>query len=155
MSRPKGIISWLWVVSFIPASCLLAGVLAYATNLSAPGSGRYGLWDAFQGYSPFWPGTYGIRHIPSLTLGFAVLLLLAVSRRSPRPLVSWLHIRVILIVLFCLITLLVKILFVIAPLGTSQDDVVPLFIYVDLDLVLTFFLTYRFGRPAETWRRDS
>lgn len=135
-------LSYLWIVLFIPISSLLAGVLAYIMRLSSPGSGSHGFWDVLWGYVPFWPGTYGVHHVPSLILSLAVLLLLAVSRRARKPIVSLLHIRVIVLVLLCLITILAKTFTVITAMDSTAKAVIPLFIYVELDLFLVFLLTF-------------
>jgi hypothetical protein len=127
---------------FIPASSLVAGVLAYIMRLSAPVSGGNGFWDVLRGYAPFWPGTYGVRHIPSLILGVAVLLLLAVSQRVRKPVVTLFQIRVILLVLLALLTILFKIFIVLAPMDPTAKAATPLFIYADLDLFLIFLMTF-------------
>jgi hypothetical protein len=138
----RGILSFIWAVLFVPASCLAAGVLAYLMRLSAPVSGGNGFWAVLRGYAPFWPGTYGVRHIPSLLLSVAVLLLLPVSQRTHKPVVTLAQIRVILLVLLALLTILVKILSVLAPMGPTTRSAVPLFIYADLDLFLIFLMTF-------------
>jgi hypothetical protein len=142
MPGSKRIWPYLWVVLFVPASSLAAGVLAYFMHLSAPVSGGNGFWDVLRGYAPFWPGTYGVRHIPSLLLGIAVLLLLPISQRTRKPVVTLVQIRVILLVLSALLTILVKIFSVLAPMGPAAKAAVPLFIYADLDLVLVFLMTF-------------
>jgi len=135
-------LSYVWIVLFIPASSLLAGVLAYIMRLSAPVSGSHGFWDVLWGFAPFWPGTYGVRHIPSLVLGIATLLLLAQSRRARKSVVSLLQIRIILLVLLSLITILAKIFTVITPMDNTAKAAIPLIIYADLDLFLVFLLTF-------------
>jgi hypothetical protein len=138
----KRVLSYFWVILFIPASSLVAGVLAYVMRLSAPVSGGNGFWDVLRGFAPFWPGTYGIRHIPSMILSVAVLLLLAVSQRACKPVVSLFQIRVILLVLLALLTILTKIFIVLAPMDTTTKAATPLFIYADLDLFLVFLITF-------------
>jgi hypothetical protein len=142
MRGSKRIWPYIWVVLFIPASSLAAGVLAYIMRLSAPVSGGNGFWDVLRGYAPFWPGTYGVRHIPSLILSVAVLLLLAVSQRAHKPVVTLFQIRVILLVLLALLTILAKIFTVLAPMGPTTKAAMPLFIYADLDLFLVFLMTF-------------
>ena len=150
MRGSKRILSYIWVVLFIPASSLMAGVLAYNMRLSAPVSGGNGFWDVLRGFAPFWPGTYGVRHIPSLMLGVAVLLLLAVSQRARKPVITLLQIRVILLVLLALITILAKIFTVLAPMDFTAKAATPLFIYADLDLFLVFLMTFlpSYRRPG-------
>jgi hypothetical protein len=142
MRESKRIWPYIWVVLFIPASSLAAGVLAYIMRLSAPVSGGNGFWDVLRGFAPFWPRTYGVRHIPSLMLSVAVLLLLAVSQRARKPVVTLLQIRVILLVLLALLTILVKIFMVIALMDSTAKAFTPLFIYADLDLFLVFLMTF-------------
>lgn len=142
MSGSKRILSYIWIVLFIPVSSLAAGVLAYIMRLSAPVSGGNGFWDVLRGYAPFWPGTYGVRHVPSLMLSVAVLLLLAVSQRARKPVVTLFHIRVILLVLLAILTILAKIFTVLAPMGPTTKAAMPLFIYADLDLFLVFLMTF-------------
>jgi hypothetical protein len=133
---------YIWIVLFIPASSVAAGVLAYFMRLSAPVSGGNGFWDLLRGFAPFWPGTYGVRHIPSLMLSVAVLLLLAVSQRAHKPIVTLFQIRVILLVLLALLTIPVKIFMVIALMDSTAKAAIPLFIYADLDLFLVFLMTF-------------
>jgi hypothetical protein len=142
MTGSKRIWPCIWVVLFIPVSSLAAGVLAYFMRLSAPGSGGNGFWEVLRGYAPFWPGTYGVRHIPSLILGVAVLLLLAVSQRAPKPVVTMFHVRVILLVLLALLTMLGKILIVAELTRFTAETTAPLFIYAGLDLFLVFLMTF-------------
>lgn len=142
MSVSNRIMPYIWVVLFIPASCLAAGVLAYVMRLSAPVSGGNGFWDVLRGFAPFWPGTYGVRHIPSLMLSIAVLLLLPVSQRTRKPVVTLLQVRIILLVLLALLTVLLKIFIVLAPMGFTAKATAPLFIYADLDLFLVFLMTF-------------
>lgn len=138
----KRIWPYLWIVLFIPASSLAAGALAYIMRLSAPISGSHGFWDVLRGYTPFWPGTYGVRHIPSMMLGVAVLLLLAVSQRARKPVFTLFQIRVILLVLLSLLTILAKIFIVLAPMDPTTKAATPLLIYADLDLFLVFLMTF-------------
>ena len=142
MHGAKRIWPYIWIVLFIPASSLAAGALAYFMRLSAPVSGGNGFWDVLRGYAPFWPGTYGARHIPSLILSVAVLLLLAVSQRARKPVVTMVQIRVILLVLLALLTIPVKVFMVIALMDSTAKAVTPLFIYADLDLFLVFLMTF-------------
>ena len=142
MSASKRIRPVLWVVLFVPVSSLLAGVMAYIMRLSSPVSGGHGFWDVLRGYGPFWPGTFGVRHIPSLVLSVAVLFLLAISTRMAKPLVTLFQIRIILLVLITLLTIFVKIFSVIEPVVFQTRDIIPLFLYADLDLVLVFLLTF-------------
>jgi hypothetical protein len=142
MRASKRIWPYIRIVLFIPASSLAAGVLAYFMRLSAPVSGGNGFWDVLRGYAPFWPGTYGVRHIPSLILSVAVLLLLAVSQGARKPVVTLFQIRVILLVLLALLTIPVKIFVVIALMDSTAKAVTPLFIYADLDIFLVFLMTF-------------
>jgi len=142
MTESKRIWTYVWVVLFIPVSSLAAGVLAYIMRLPAPGSGGNGFWEVLRGYAPFWPGTYGVRHIPSLILGVAVLLLLAVSQRAPKPVVTMFQVRVILLVLLALLTMLGKILIVVELTRFTAETTAPLFIYAGMDLFLVFLMTF-------------
>ena len=142
MRGSKRIWPYIWIVLFIPASSLAAGVLAYFMYLSAPVSGGNGFWNILRGYAPFWPGTYGVRHIPSLILSIAVLLLLAESQRGRKPIVTLFQVRVILLVLIALLTIPVKIFMALALMDSTAKAVTPLFIYADLDLFLVFLMTF-------------
>jgi len=141
--------SSLWILMFIPASCVLSGVLAFIMRLVSPVSGRGGFWDVVWGYAPFWPRTYGVRHIPSLILSLTILLLLVISRRTRKSVVSLLQIRIILLVLICLITIVAQVFTITTHMDRSALAVIPLFIYADLDLFLVFLLTFlpAFRRP--------
>jgi hypothetical protein len=77
-----------------------------------------------------------------MILSVAVLLLLAVSQRACKPVVSLFQIRVILLVLLALLTILTKIFIVLAPMDTTTKAATPLFIYADLDLFLVFLITF-------------
>jgi len=145
MGRMSRISSCVLIVLFVPISSLAAGVLAYFMRLSAPGTGGNGFWDVLRGYAPFWPGTFGVRHLPSLAVSVAILWLLAVSQRSRKPVVTMFQIRVILLVLIALLTILVKVFTVVAvvtPMEPAAKGVTPLFVYADLDLCLVFLLTF-------------
>lgn len=142
MGESKRIGAYIWVVLFIPLSSLAAGVLAYIMLLPAPASGAHGFWDLLRGFAPFWPGTYGVRHIPSLTLSLAVLLLLAAPQRTRKPMVTPSQIRVILLVLLALLTVLTKIFSVLTPMDPTTQAAIPLFIYAELDLFLVFLMTF-------------
>jgi hypothetical protein len=150
MRGSKRTSSWVWILLFVPVSSLAAGVLAYIMRLSGPVSGGNFFWAMLRGYAPFWPGTYGVRHIPSLILSIAILLLLAVSQRATKPVVTMSQIRVILLVLLTLITVLAKILYVAGPLDSTAKTATSLFIYADLDLFLVFLMTFlpSFRRPG-------
>jgi hypothetical protein len=150
MQGSKRSLAYVWIVLFIPASAVSAGILAAIMRLTDPVTGSGGLWAVLWGFAPFWPGTYGVRHIPSLVLSLAVLLLLAASRRTRKPVVSLLQIRIILLILLCLITILAKIFIVVAPMDGTAKTVIPLFLYADLDLFLVFLLTFlsSFRRPG-------
>ncbi|MCK7500714.1 MAG: hypothetical protein MZW92_68760 [Comamonadaceae bacterium] len=138
MRESKRIGSYIWVVLFIPISGLAAGVLAYVMLLSAPISGGHGFWDVLRGFAPFWPGTYGVRHVPSLILSIAVLLLLAAPQRTRKPIVTLVQIRVILLILLALLTVLTKIFSVLTPMDPATKAAIPLFIYAEMDLFLVF-----------------
>lgn len=142
MRESKRIGPYIWAVLFIPISGVAAGVLAYIMLLSAPVSGGHGFWDVLRGFAPFWPGTYGVRHIPSLMLSVAILLLLAAPQRARKPMVTPLQIRVILLVLLALLTVLTKIFSVLAPMDPTTKAAIPLFIYAELDLLLVFLMTF-------------
>ncbi len=75
-------------------------------------------------------------------LSVAVLLLLAVSRQARKPIVTLLHIRVILLVLLALLAILANIFSVRAPMDSMAKAATPLFIYADPDLSLVFLMTF-------------
>lgn len=145
MDRKNQVFSYIVILLFIPLSGLAAGILANFMRLSVPGTRGNGFWYVLQGYGSFWPGTYGVRHIPSMVLSVAILWLLAVSRRSRKPVVTLFQVRVVLLILIILLVILVKIfsvVFVATPTDFSAKEWVSLFVYGVLDLGLVFLMTF-------------
>jgi len=109
-------------------SSLLAGVLAYVMKLSAPGSGGNGFWDVLKGYGPFWPGTFGVRHIPSAGPERGCSSFAGDFNPDAKPLVTLFQIRIVLLVLIALLTIFVKIFSVVETLeGSRRGRVSPCF----------------------------
>jgi hypothetical protein len=82
-------------------------------------------------------------HLPALVLSLAFLLLMVISANSTKPIITIYPIRIILLVLIALITIFVMIFNIMTPLlFEATNYYMPLFLYVDVHLILVFFLTF-------------
>jgi hypothetical protein len=106
-----------------------------------PVSGEYSFLDVFWHYANPFNSTYSSVHLITISLSLAYLLFMALALSSTKPVISIFHIRIFLLVLIVLITLIVMI-FVVIPRQTSPQDIIRLFLYVDVHLILLMIFTY-------------
>lgn len=132
----------LLLILYIPISCSLIGILAYQMRSPSPVSGEYPFIDVFWHYANPFNSTYSSVHLITIVLSLAYLLFMALSVSSPKPIISIFHIRIFLLVLIILITVIVLIFNVIGPLYSSYQDILRLFLYVDVHLILLMLFTY-------------
>jgi hypothetical protein len=132
----------LLLILYIPASCSLIGILAYWTRLPSPVSGRYPFLDVFWHYANPFNSDFISLHLPTIVFSLAFLLFMAISVHTSRPIISVVHIRVLLLILIVLITMFVKVFSVSGPFGLRQEGSMGLFLYVDVHLILLYLLTY-------------
>ena len=133
----------LLLVLYVPVSCSIIGLLAYYMRCPSPVVGSYPFLDVFLFYATPFFGDFGVVHIPALVLSLAFLLLMVISMDSPKPVVTIYQIRIILLVLIALITILAFVINVSTPLRfRPYYYYMLLFLYVDVPLILVFFLTF-------------
>ena len=132
----------LLLILYIPISCSLIGILAYQMRSPSPVSGDYAFLDVFWHYANPFNSTYSSVHLLTLVLSLAFLLFMVLSVSSSKPIISIFHIRIFLLVLIILITLIVMIFVVLGPSHSTPQDIIRLFLYVDVHLILLMFLTY-------------
>ena len=138
--RPAKILLLLFL--YIPISCSLIGLLAYQMRSPSPESGSYEFFDVFWHYANPFSSTYSRVHLITIVLSLAYLLFMALSVSSSKPIISIFHIRVFLLVLIILITIIVLIFNVIGPFYSSYQDILRLFLFVDVHLILLMLFTY-------------
>ena len=131
----------LLLVLYVPISCSLIGLLAYQMRSPSPVSGDYVFSDVFWHYANPLNSTYSSVHSLTLVLSIAFLLFMALAVSTSKPIISLFHIRVFLLVLIVLITIIVMI-FVVFPQYFTRQDIIRLFLYVDVHLILLMILTY-------------
>ena len=131
----------LLLVLYVPVSCCVIGLLAYQMRSPSPVSGEYPFLDVFWHYANPFNSTYSSVHLITISLSLAYLLFMALALSSAKPVISIFHIRIFLLVLIVLITLIVMI-FVVIPRQTSPQDIIRLFLYVDVHLILLMIFTY-------------
>ncbi len=144
MKTPKAQKYTLWLlILYIPVSCSLIGILAYWMRLPSPISGRYPFVDVFWHYANPFNSDFISLHLPTLVFSLAFLLFMAISVNTSKPIISVVHIRVLLLILIVLITMFVKVFSVsLGPLGLRQEGSMGLFLYVDVHLILLYLITY-------------
>ena len=133
----------LLLILYVPISCSVIGLLAYQMRNPSPVSGEYPFLDVFWHYANPFNSTYSSVHF--LTLGFSIafLLFMILSVSTSKPIISIFHIRIFLLVLIILITLIVMIFVVLGPrYAATPQDIIRLFLYVDVHLILLMILTY-------------
>lgn len=132
----------LLLILYIPVSCGLIGLLAYHMRCPSPVSGSYPFPDVFWHYAnPFNSDFSGV-HLLTIVLSMAYLLFMVLSVSSSKPVISIFHIRVFLLILIVLITLFVMIFVVIGPRLSTPQDIIRLFLYVDVHLILLMLFSY-------------
>jgi len=133
----------LLLVLYVPISCSLIGLLAYYMRCPSPVVGSYPFLDVFLFYATPFFGDFGVVHLPTLVLSLAFLLLMVISTDSPKPIITIYPIRIILLVLIALITILAFVINVSTPLRfRPYYYYMLLFLYVDVPLILVYFLTF-------------
>jgi hypothetical protein len=141
------------LAAYLPTSALTVGLLATIMRLSVPPSGAHGFLDVFFAHALRFPGDFNIVRWVAPALGLAVLVLLSVAIRSVKPIITVAPIRIFLLTLIVLLTILVKIFSVVAPLMPSGpwpdgsfETTAPLtaylFLFMDVDLCLVFLATF-------------
>jgi hypothetical protein len=149
---PRKLLIWPPAI-YLPVSAAAVGILALAMRLSVPPSGARGLLEVFLAYALRFPGDFNFARWIAPGLGLVVLLFLSVAIRAARPTVSLIPIRIVLLTLVVVLTILVQILSVAAPLAPSAvgpdgafEAATPqtayLFLFVDVDLILVFLATF-------------
>jgi len=133
----------LLLVLYIPISCSLIGLLAYYMRCPSPVEGSYPFLDVFWFYANPLNSGFIFVYLPALVLSLAFLLLMVISTNSPKPIITIYPIRIILLVLIALITILAVVIKNIALLRfRPYFDIMLLFLYVDVPLILVFLLTF-------------
>lgn len=132
----------LLLILYIPVSCSLIGLLAYQMRSPSPMSGDYQFLDVFWHYANPFNSTYSSVHLLTLGISIAFLLYMTLSVSTLKPVISIFHIRIFLLVLIVLITLIVMIFIVLGPQNSTPQDIIRLFLYVDVHLILLMLLTY-------------
>ncbi len=131
------------LVLYIPISCSLIGLLAYHMRFPSPVAGSYPFLDVFWFYANPLNGNFIVVHSPTLVLSLAFLLLMILSTNTPKPVITIYPIRIILLVLIVLITVFVVIFNIMTPLQFQATNYyMPLFLYVDVHLILVLLLTF-------------
>jgi hypothetical protein len=118
------------------------GLLAYQMRSPSPVSGDYSFFDVFWHYANPFNSTYSSAHLITLGLSIAFLLFMALAVTTPKPVISIFHVRVFLLVLIVLITLIVMLFVVLGPGNFTPQDIIRLFLYVDVHLIILMLLTY-------------
>jgi hypothetical protein len=149
----------LLLILYVPISCSLVGVLAYWMRLPSPVSGRYPFPDVFWHYANPFNSDFVSLHLPTLVFSLIFLLFVGISVNLSKPIISIVHIRVLLLILIVLITVFVKVFLVLGPVGVlepiglGRKGSVGLFLYGDVHLILLYLITYlpifRKLRPAK------
>jgi hypothetical protein len=107
----------------------------------SPVNGDYPFFDVFWYYANPFNSTYSGAHLITLGLSIGILLFMALAVSSPKPIVSIFHIRIFLLILIVLITMITMI-FIVVPRPPSPQDIIRLFLYVDVHLIILMLLSY-------------
>jgi hypothetical protein len=136
------------VIAYFPVSLSVIGLLAYHMRCPSPVVGRYPFADVFFYYAHPLNLKYIDFHSIALWFAFLFLILLASSAGTSEKIVTRTQLRIVLVTLAILFTLLVDIFFntLIGPypmdMEKRRDILIPLFLYVDVHLILLFLFTY-------------
>ena len=142
------VLRFLLVIAYFPLSLSIIGLLAYHMRCPSPVVGRYPFADVFFFYAHPLNLKYIDVHSISLWFSFLFLVLLATSAGTSRKIVTITQLRVMMITLAIVVTILVDIFFNtligLTPMTVDarRDVLIPLFLYVDLHLILLFLYTY-------------
>jgi len=150
---------WLLVL-YLPTSCLVIGLLSNLLRLAVPMTGSQASIEVFWAYALRYPSDFSIVRWIAPALGWGILLLMLISVRTRKPVLTLAEIRVILLVLIVIFTLLAKIfmvVFVKTPslprellYATTKNPVILLFLFVDIDLILVLLASYlRIFKPLK------
>ncbi|MFC2156496.1 hypothetical protein ACFLT9_01535 [Acidobacteriota bacterium] len=136
----------LLLLLYCPMSCFIVGMTACFLRLRgtlAIGA-NYSFSDVFWYYAIPYPGIYTEMHLFTLAFSMILLSFLLISANSSDHKRHIFHIRILLLVLLTVITLITKIFIVTIPAdgGYAALNGLKLFLFVDLDLILLFLLTY-------------
>jgi len=136
------------VIAYFPLSLSIIGLLAYHMRCPSPVVGRYPFRDVFLFYANPLNLKYLAAHSISLLFGFLFLILLASCAETDRPVLTRMQLRIMLVTLIIVFTVLTNI-FLNTLLGLSslnidarRDILLPLFLYVDVHLILLFLYTF-------------
>ena len=132
----------LLLILYVPISCSLIGLLAYQMRSPSPVITAYPFFDVFWHYANPFNSDYSRVHLLTIALSLGILLFLALAISSTKPVISIFHIRIFLLVLIVLITLIVMIFIVLGPGYSTPQDIIRLFLYVDVHLILLMLFTY-------------
>ena len=132
----------LLLILYIPISCSLIGILAYQMRSPSPVSGSYSFLDVVWFYANPFNSEFSGVHLLTIVLSTAYLLFMALSVSSAKRVISIFHIRVFLLILIVLITLIVMIFVALGPSHSTPQDIIRLFLYVDVHLILLMLFTY-------------
>ena len=134
----------LMLILYLPVSCSLIGLLAYYMRCPSPVVGSYPFLEVFWFYANPLNSGFIFVYLPALVLSLAFLLLMVISTDSPKPIITIYPIRIILLVLIALITILAVVINNIPPPLRFRPyfDIMLLFLYVDVPLILVFLLTF-------------
>ncbi len=137
---------WLLVL-YAPISCVLIGLMSIVFRMAVPATGSRDPLEVFKAYALRLPDDFNILRWAALGLGWLILLLMIVSLRSRKPVVTVIQVRVIVLVLFIIVTLAVRIFGIALPLaptsvsgplagGDSDRASNMLYLFVFMDLFL-------------------
>ncbi len=132
----------LLLILYIPISCSLIGILAYQMRSPSPASGNYAFLDVFWHYANPFNSDFSSVHLLTIGLSVAYLLFMTLSVSSVKPVITIFHIRVFLLILIVLITLIVMLFVALGPRYSTPQDIIRLFLYVDVHLILLMLFTY-------------
>ena len=132
----------LLLILYVPVSCSLIGLLAYQMRSPSPVSGDYQFLDVFWYYANPFNSEYSSVHLLTIALSLGLLLFVSLAISSTKPVISIFHIRILLLVLIVLITLIVMIFIVLGPGYSTPQDIIRLFLYVDVHLILIMLFTF-------------
>ena len=132
----------LLFILYIPVSCGLIGILAY--YMRSPGIiiESYSFIDVFWLYANPFNSSFGYAHLLTLMLSLGFLLLMILSTNTSKPIISIFQIRIVLLMLIAVITIFVMIFIVLMPFHIKPQYPLLLFLHVDVDLILVFFITF-------------
>ncbi|MGB2907796.1 MAG: hypothetical protein WBB73_11860 [Candidatus Aminicenantaceae bacterium] len=167
MSRPKKrtrfkrrLLRCVLVMAYFPLSLSVIGLLAYHMRCPSPLVGRYPFPDVFLFYAHPLNLKYLAVHSVSLLFSFLFLVLLASAAETARTVLTRMQLRIVLMTLIIVFTILTDIFFNTLiglsslSINARRDILIPLFLYVDVHLILLFLYTFlpafRRGIPIRT-----